>query len=103
MNGANTRHAKKVRTIFTPQILVSDSKKKMIGGLFYTDDLIAISQENERRYTREEINQRCVHLETWLRSSGWTYLNLALCRRRKKGIVCATSCLMYRGYHQHED
>jgi hypothetical protein len=65
---------------------LATQKKKMIGGLFYTDELIAISQENERRYTREEINQRCVHLETWLRSSGWIYLNLALCRRRKKGL-----------------
>ena len=58
----------------------------MIGGLFFTDDLIDISKQNKRRYTREEIYKRCQHLETWLRSSGWIRLNLALCRNRKKGL-----------------
>lgn len=58
----------------------------MIGGLFYTDQLAEISQQNKRSYTRDEIQKQLPLLEPWLRASGWTYLHFALCRKIKKAL-----------------
>lgn len=67
----------------------------MIGGLFYVDQMIEISQHNKRVYNQDNIKKRVVHVETWLRSTGWTRLNLALCRKSKKGlyVMLPASCV----------
>jgi hypothetical protein len=50
------------------------------------EQMVAISNHNKRTYSREEMLHKLPHLETWLRSTGWTYLHFALCRKLGKAL-----------------
>lgn len=67
----------------------------MIKGLFFIDEVIDISQKNKRIYALKEIQEQSPHLETWLRSTAWTNLIWALCRKSQKGLflLLPASCI----------